>query len=185
MSETPDSSVRIYVNIPVYKQDEMEGVHEVETGEADGLISTRGDAEFPDETVQVQREADQIGRFTTDIFIGQTPNPLKYLGLSAMDEMSRLDVNQKHNILSVYAPDTEWKYDQWNEQFDETIHVRGTAEDLLKCAKSRAEEEDEKEVDDVLLVWEAHPHFNSEEVRGALVEYDKGYADQFSDADYR
>jgi hypothetical protein len=185
MSEAPDSSVRIYVNIPVYNEDEMEGVHDVETGEADDLISTRGDTEIPDETVQVQREAVQIGRFTTTIFIGHTPNPLSYLGLSAMDEMSRLDINQKHNLLSVYAPDTEWKYDQWNDRFEETIHVRGTAGDLLECAESRAEQEEEKEVDDVLLVWEAHPHFNSEEVRGALVEYDEGYADQFSDADYR
>lgn len=51
--------------------------------------------------------------------------------------------------------------------------------------ESRAEEDEEKDVDDVLLVWEAHPHFNSEEVRGALVEFDEGYEEQFFDANYR
>lgn len=134
MSETPESSVRIYVNIPVNKEDETEAVHDVETGEADDLISTRGGKEIPEETVQVQREAVQTGRFTADIFIGHTPNPLSYLGLSAMDELARLDTNQKHNVLSVYAPDTDWKYDPWNGQFEETIHVRGTPKDLLECA---------------------------------------------------
>ena len=101
MTETTDSSVRIYVNIPVYKEDEMEGVHEIDTAEADDLTTTRGDTEIPDETIEVQRETDQIGRFTTDIFIGHTPYPLSYLGLSAMDDMYRLGVNQKHNLLSV------------------------------------------------------------------------------------
>jgi hypothetical protein len=55
----------------------------------------------------------------------------------------------------------------------------------LECAINRASEEDDREPDDILLVWEAHPHFNSKEVRGALVEYDEGYRDQFEDTDYR
>lgn len=181
MAEPTEHGLVLHLNLPVRKQ-ATGGRVDLDLSQVDRtrFIETRAEGELPSTTVDVQRDMYQMGWFTAQGFLGHPTHPLSYLGLNEDDTMRELGTNQIGNLVRAYSGDDGWFYDSGSEHREGDIHIRGTGGDFLRCAEKRAEEDDDRDPDDYLLIWEAHPHIERG-VREALIEYDPDYKDQFTD----